>query len=68
MVGTKGQDKFLCVFQPSRILEHTMPQINAKKLYRKKEQAKQAKMPVVGNFFFTLALQFSTFRDRFKLV
>ena len=28
-----------------------MPRINAKKLYREKKQAKQAKMPASGNFF-----------------
>ena len=28
-----------------------MPQINAKKLYREKKQAKRAKMPAAGNFF-----------------
>ena len=29
-----------------------MPRINAKKLYHEKKQAKQAKMPAAGNFFF----------------
>ena len=45
-----------------------MPRINAKKLYHEKKQAKRAKMPAADIFFFTLALRFSTFRDRFKLV
>ena len=29
-----------------------MPQINAKKFYREKKQAKRVKMPAAGNFFF----------------
>ena len=30
-----------------------MPQINAKKFYREKKQAKRVKMPAAANFFFS---------------
>ena len=41
---------------------------NVKKLYHKEKRAKQTKKPATGEFFFTFAPRFSTFRDIFKLV